>query len=516
MHNCPYCGSENVILKGSRSSKKGKKQRLKCKDCHQWHSIKIDEKKEFTVKLISPSVNFEDQYPNYDGMVITSCLNDTPTNKKFLESLIRYCTDKNFKLFIIPIKYLNPSAYNADKGASWSPLVSDYLLHSTIKWKNKFKVIGDCNIQATASHPLTSIDRLSEGITTIVGHPVLQMKTLPVNDWKEPVILHSTGCISEKTFYSSTKAGYQASFHHCFGALVVEFDNDRFHLRQLLADSTGGFADLDHYWNKAGSKKIEIDALICGDEHVIFGDKEAYAGTFYDDDSIVKTLKPKYIIRHDVLDSHSVSKWHENDFFTRYRKNIQTKTASIEDELNLTLKHLEKSTPSGSISLIVNSNHHDHLDQWLNNQSVKHDYANAELFHYLMWKKLLAIKHSHKERPALQIFMEDVYTMDPNKVRFMENGFSLHGILLSQHGHSGPSGQRGSIQNLSKIGERVVIGHSHSPGILAGAFQVGTLSQIDLDYAKGSPTGWIHTNCIIHKNGKRQLINVIGGKWRKQ
>lgn len=507
-YNCPKCGSSNLRSKGYRKDK----SRFKCKDCASYFSV-MKEKKEFSVKLIEPSIDFEDYYMGFKGVVVTSILNDTPTNTKFLNSLFEYCKQKAFKLFVIPIKYLNPSAMNMDKNVKWSPLVSDFLLTKTVKWKNKFKIIGDCNIQATATHPLTSIDGLCEGITTIVGHPVVQMKTLPVNDWENPVILHSTGCVSEKNFYSSTKAGYRASFHHCFGAVAIEFDDDRFHIRQLLADKTGGFADLNEYWNEKGCQKTDVEALICGDEHVIFGDKKAYNATFYDDDSIVNVLKPKYIIRHDVFDCHSVSKWHENDFFTRYRKNMGTKTASVEEELKITVEHLQKSTPDFATSLIVPSNHHDHLDQWLNNGSVKHDYVNAEIYHFLMWRKLLSIKNGESERSAFQIYVEDMSEVNPNKVQFMKDGFSLHGILLSEHGAHSANGQRGSIQAFSKLGEKIVVGHSHQPSILGGAMSVGTLSKIDLDYTKGA-TSWIHTNCIIHKNGKRQLINVIGGKWR--
>lgn len=515
-HVCPSCNSERLKSKGIRTSHSKKQRRYKCKDCNTHFQVDIEDfkEKDFSVKLIEPTIDFDENYDGFNGIVVTSALNDTPTNEKFLKSLFKYCKEKSFKLFVIPIKYLNPSAMNMDKSATWSPLVQDYLLRQTVKWKNKFKIIGDCNIQATATHPLTSIDGLCEGITTIVGHPVVQMKTLPVNDWHNPVILHSTGCVSEKTFYSSTKAGYRASFHHCFGAVAIEFDNDRFHLRQLFGDKTGGFADLDEYWTDKGSKKIEIDALICGDEHVIFGDDKAYNGTFFNEDSIVNVLKPKYIVRHDVLDCHSVSKWHDNDFLTRYRKNVGTKTTSVEEELNKTISHLEKSTPEFATSLIVSSNHHDHLDQWLNNGSVKHDYINAEIYHFLMWRKLLAIKNGEEERNAFQIYLEDMYSADPDKVRFMKDGFSLHGILLSEHGAHGPSGAKGSIQNLSRLGEKIVHGHCHSPGIMAGAMAVGTLSKIDLDYTSGA-TGWIHTNCIIHKNGKRQLVNVIGGKWRK-
>ena len=518
--NCPHCNSSRTKSKGIRSTGTVKRRRYRCNDCHKHFSVDIDfvrKSEDFKVKLISDSIEFDEAFPGYDGFVVTSCLNDTETNEPFFRSLVNYTRQKNLKLFIILNKYLNPSAMTMDTTPKWSPLVKEYALETTVRWKDRLKVIGDCNIQATASHPLTGIDRLSEGITTIVGHPVLQMKTLPVNRWKDPVILHSTGSISSKNQYSATKAGYQASFHHCFAALVVEFDvgksgKEIFHIRQLLADATGGFHDLDQYWTPTTHKKTSVSAVVCGDEHVIEGDKSAYEATFYADDSIAKTLKPEFLIRHDVLDAYSVSKWHDNDFFTRFKKNFVHKQC-LESELRETIKHLEDSTPKSTTSLIVGSNHHDHVDQWLNNGSVKHDYVNSILYHNLMWRKLTDIKVGN-QRSAFRIFMEDIYKVAPN-VRFIEDGFTLHGILLSCHGHKGPSGARGSVQNLAKIGEKIVIGHSHAPHILGGAWQTGTLSSLDLEYAMGSPSGWMHTNCIIHKNGKRQLVNIIDGKWKK-
>jgi hypothetical protein len=91
-------------------------------------------------------------------------------------------------------------------------------------------------------------------------------------------------------------------------------------------------------------------------------------------------------------------------------------------------------------------------------------------------------------------------------------GFTIHGVLLSEHGDKGPNGARGSAQNLSKIGEKSILGHSHAPKIIAGTFQVGTSSKLKLEYNKG-PSSWMHTHCILHKNGKRQMINIINGKW---
>lgn len=471
-----------------------------------------DPKKESKIRLITPSVQFNEIYAGKDGIVVTSCLNDTPINMDFFKSLEKYCDERNFALAVIPIKYLNPSALNKGEQATWPRDVQPYILKQTVKFGEQFKIIGDCNIQATATHPLTGIDGLCEGMTTIVGHPVMQMNSLATNHWKDHIILHSTGCVSVKTNYSASKAGYRASFHHCFGAVVIEFDRELFHIRQLLGDTNGGFADLDKYWTAEGSTPNTIDAIYTGDEHVMFADEDVTFITYDDHESIVNTLKPKYILRGDVLDCNTISHHHMNDFLSRFTKNLQKETASIEIELKDTMDYIVQTTPEFSQTLLVGSNHNDHLQKWLNIGEVKHDYVNAVMYHHLMYR-LLEEKVNGGSRNAFEIYVQDIYKADKNRVSFADDGFSLHGICLSMHGDLGPNGARGSAQNLSKIGERSIIGHSHTPKILGGTWQVGTSSKLKLDYTKG-PSSWMHTHCIVHPNGKRQLINIVGGRWR--
>lgn len=39
--------------------------------------------------------------------------------------------------------------------------------------------------------------------------------------------------------------------------------------------------------------------------------------------------------------------------------------------------------------------------------------------------------------------------------------------------------------------------------------------ELVLEYNRGSPSGWMNTHCVIYLNGKRALINIIDGRWRK-
>jgi hypothetical protein len=89
----------------------------------------------------------------------------------------------------------------------------------------------------------------------------------------------------------------------------------------------------------------------------------------------------------------------------------------------------------------------------------------------------------------------------------------VEGIELGMHGHLGPNGARGSLRNLSRLGARVVSGHSHTPGIEEGHYQVGTSSRLRLEYNVG-PSAWLQTHCVIYASGKRALLTVVDGHWR--
>jgi len=516
MQNCEHCGSSNLRNKGYRTTRSGVVRRYQCTDCGKCHSefaadhqpiVEQPQEKQPSVKLISETIGLDG---GYNGVVVTSCLNDTEIFTPFWKNLVNYCNYNNFKLLVIRNKYLNPSLMNGQKDFTWPKECIPYFLDTTLKFGDKFKIIGDCNIQATASHPLTGIDGLSEGITTIVGHPVLQMKTLPVNKHKDPVILHSTGSISLKTNYSATKAGYRASFHHCYSAVVVSLNGEKFHIRQLLADKTGCFHDLDEKWVDGVCSKSEVDGIYLGDEHVVFRDDKVSQATF-GENGIIETLRPKFIFRGDVLDCFSVSHHHENNFFARWKKHNVSKMGNVLDELKETTEYIKQTTPKFATSMLINGNHESHLDKWLNMADPKQDLVNAKFYHHLMWFKLDGIERGC-DKSAFAHYLDNFAGVGKN-IQICPDGFSLHGINVSMHGDRGPNGARGSGQNLSKIGERSIVGHSHSPSVIAGTWVVGTASLLQMEYNSG-PSSWMHAHCVIHKNGKRQMIFIIDGDWR--
>jgi len=86
----------------------------------------------------------------------------------------------------------------------------------------------------------------------------------------------------------------------------------------------------------------------------------------------------------------------------------------------------------------------------------------------------------------------------------------IYDIECGMHSHKGPNGARGNILAFSKLPVKTVIGHSHSPQIKWGSYQVGVSCALSHGYNQGL-SGWAYANVIINKYGKRQMI--VLNKW---
>lgn len=185
-------------------------------------------------------------------------------------------------------------------------------------------------------------------------------------------------------------------------------------------------------------------------------------------------------------------------------------------ELNLIrLYSIYDTTPKGVTNILVASNHVDHLTRWLKDCDIKLEPWNAELYHFLMWKTLEHISEFDTIPNVFEIYSEESFKLAQCKVRFLDRSetFKIHDIELSIHGDKGANGSKGTRPQFSNLPSKTIIGHSHSPGITQGCYQVGTSSRLDLEYNQGT-SSWLNTHALIYKNGKRQLINIINGKWR--
>jgi hypothetical protein len=275
-----------------------------------------------------------------------------------------------------------------------------------------------------------------------------------------------------------------------------------------------GFCDLGKYYSRDYVSDMETIGLVTGDEHVLFADKNVSNATYLNDDSLVKTLKPKIIVRHDVLDAYSISHHHRKNVFTQYAK-WKSGLNDIKEELDLTINYINETTPSDAETWIVSSNHNEHLLKWLNECDPKYEPQNALIYHYLMYSVLSQTNmgESGAEYPdPFELYAKPLLS---NNVRFIgrREGAKIGECEVGYHGDSGIGGSRGSRQQFSILPTKTIIGHSHSPGITRGSYQVGTSSKMKLEYNSG-PSSWHQAHCLIYANGKRQLVFIVNGKYK--
>ena len=508
---CTNCGSGSVIKRGRRPLQDGSyTQRYQCNDCGKNFGVRNDSSTHSFKRFIPDTIFTEKRY------VITSAQNNTETNEAFLGALENYCQMKGARLLIYPLMYQK----NLYEELVWT-VPNEYMMEEKVSLNNKVNIMAH-NTNPAADNPIGGLDHLAKGNSLIIPHNQIAMRSLPVQRNEAPSIIHTTGTVS-KPNYTNSKAGAKADFNHSYAAIVVEFESDgSFHLRILNGDENDGFYDVDGYYTEDSFEPIEYtEALITGDEHVMFIDDGVSKATYTAKDSIVNTLKPKVIVRHDVIDCFTISHHHRKDNFLKYSKYINNMN-KIEDELKETIEYVINTTPDFAQTVIVSSNHHDHLKRWLNESDPSTEPWNAKIYHYLQYQMLDAIEaHSANETDRLKkIHVPDTFELYceheyPGKIKFVgrNEDFKVHGIELSNHGDIGANGARGTLNQFSRFSEKTVTGHAHTPGIMKGAYGVGVSTPKNLEYTNG-PSSWCNTHCIIYPNGKRQLIFIIKGKWR--
>lgn len=459
--------------------------------------------------------------------LITAAQNATPVHKQFLESCKKYCEYRNAELIIVPYRYKNPtSLWTLENEAHewWSPAISEYICDYRTNLADSLVLLGDLKIQPTQSEPLSGLDGFTGNNSCIVGHPNVQLVSVATLNNK-PKILVTTGSVTIPN-YTDSKAGYKARFNHSIGALVVEVDDDGFfHIRHVHAsEKTGEFYDLDKLYTPTEVKEgIRVEALVTGDTHAEFIDETVENVTYHNKDSIVNVLRPKKIVLHDVLDFYARNHHHRGNDIISYGKHKYALRNNVQEGLQQAADFIDRISRKDTEVIIVKSNHDEALDKWLMETDIKNDPENADFFYYMKYHQMKSIKATETgfysfdpfkfwcENPENGKGLKNIKT-----TRFLNRGESLRicSIEVGFHGDIGISGSKASLKSMSRLSEKIVIGHSHTPGIMSGCYQVGTSSKLNLEYKKG-PSSWMQTHCVIYPDGKRTLINIINNRWKK-
>lgn len=451
----------------------------------------------------------------FKKFVITTAVSGQQAHEGFLETIRNYCDINDAKLLILPS---HDPAHNLDNEIDWhfDPIVlEDDLVFEETPLNSNFFISG-IRVTAKQINPITGLNELSQTKGSFISaSPKQFLEYDAVSANKLPHARMTSGACTLPNYAStrgnSQRTSYIANFQHIIGAVIVEIENDDiYHFRQVQASEDGSFCDLGYEYNTEKRRKLsgdEAPVLVMGDYHAGEHDESAVASWT----QIINEMGIQEVVFHDMFNGISVNPHEENDIMLRAER-ADKGLNSLRNELKITSEQFDRILSLKSIKkgVVVKSNHDDMLDRWLKKGAFAKDPVNFKVGVDLA-SALTGTKKDYL-REALSMVQQPKHF---GKLQWLtvDEDYVVGGIHLGAHGDRAANGARGSIKGLAKCYPRCVIGHSHTPGIFKGAFQVGTTSLLRLGYNKGS-SSWVHCSCLVYRNGQRQLINSINGAWK--
>lgn len=453
-----------------------------------------------------------DAVKNNNKFIVTTAVTGCELDTAMYKSIKQYCLLNKAELLVL---VASDPASNLDRGSlgridkrltNEAIVIEDTHLNSNI-------FLSTIKLSAKAIDPITGLGRLGQRDGSFIfASPKQRLKSSPVSNLKPPHFLMTTGAITVPDYtssnYMSNKTAYIADHDHVKGGLIIEIgDSDEYHFRQFQCDNKGRFIDLGIQYDGKDTKEIAPAAFILGDWHS--GSTCPMSKTVWKDISL--KLKPKLLVMHDLFDGRSINH-HEEKNIDSKAKRASRGHLNLEDELKMTAKDLEELTTWADKVAIVKSNHDEFLDRFLQKGDFKNDPYNYRTF------LKLALNLVENGSDPLKWGVEEIGDLSKNarsKLQWLARDEDLRvaGIQLGAHGDKGANGSRGGLKSMEFAYGNSVSGHSHSPEIIRGAWQVGTSSVLKLGYNVG-PSSWLNTSCLVYPNGQRQLINAIDGKYK--
>lgn len=479
MMYCPKCGHDKLWKRGKAGSGN---PRFDCVKCHTRTTTPLTEAPQLLPKFKKEPKKV---------YLITQAVNDTPIVKPFLETLEFMARDLDAQLIVCAGVYKNPDAFQQRaQMATWPKEVLKYMCGQDFRINKHLIVRGGTRIQHTAINPLTGMNHSNGTQSEIFGHSQLAMEMVPAPKNEIPRMLITTGTVSTRN-YGNSPTAKKASFHHNNAALLVEVRGERFWVRPI-SWAKDHIQDLHTNYYPDGSKTAgHIEGAVYGDLHVDAMNKGESSSIL----ELMQKLNANHNVLHDVLDMHTGSHHKKGDVLL----NLRHPNHDVRKELDNTVAFLKK-VPR---AIVVSSNHHDHLDKWFNDFKPQSATCNLDLYYEL----------GHLARTFPNDALFKAYCRFKYLGKFIDENsvYDICGIDVSQHGHRGPNGARGSGKAFAKTGRKTITGHSHTPGIYKGNWTVGT-SAMGMPYARGY-SSWLEAHALIYPTGKRTMIFRIKGKY---
>lgn len=438
------------------------------------------------------------------GVVITSAQNNTLVHLEFFDALLNYCQAKDYELLVIPYTYLKTQETtrieDPDYDVAYAPILKSYLCPNKIEF-GSFIIQADLNLRPTTLNPLSGLESLTMGKSSIFGHPQIAALSLATPAGQQPCLLHTTGAVTHKN-YRQQPTGKKAEFHHVFGAIVLEQKDDNTHCRVLNAfDEDGSFVDLGiKYWANGNTTRVKTEALVMGDIHVGSTSKSVLKAT----DEMLSYFKPEHLVIHDMFDGASINPHEDHNPFAKFHRSFDTVAQEIDANIDFLINYSAKVDRV----IVVASNHNDFLYRWL----MRSDWRELDKNSASIYLALAQVVITSQSSNAIASILKPSV---PENVQFLEidESYPISKIECGFHGHTGANGGKGSPKTFSKQGFKTITGHVHHRSITRGNMTAGTSTDLVLGYTKGF-SNWSHTHVVIYEGGKRQQIQMYDGAWR--
>ena len=464
--------------------------------------------------------------------VLTSAQSNTKVHPTFWKSLLKYCAHNGAELHVSRFTYNKDSLGakggkpgkkkdKAEQDTWFDPKIMRYVSDESLQLAPGLIWCGELNIIPTRVNPISGFQGYTGLASSILPHAKMAMESVPNMKFQETKQVFTTGTVTLRN-YIKKAAGQKADFHHVFGAIVVEVDQDgTWWARQLNAQSDGTFYDLNKFYTPTSVQEdIRVQAITHGDIHGLKLNHEIKAAVFKPN-GILDTLRPKEQFFHDLIDfmprnHHNI---HDPHFLYKMWKD---NTSCVETEFDVVAQwlvgddyHAFTAYRDWCDTHVVVSNHDQAIELWLRNIAALKDPENL-LFWHKMNVSMLESEDPHAFEQALRMSIAKCGDSLQDRVSVIREDESyriLDEIEAGLHGHLGSNGSRGSPRTLSNAG-KANTGHTHSSGIFQGVYTAGVYGDLDMKYNKGL-SAWSHGMVVTYPNAKRAILTIKKGRaWR--
>lgn len=448
--------------------------------------------------------------------VVTTAVTNTKPHMDALDAIETYCKANDAALLILPC---SDPARQKDKKNKWSldsRLPKDKIVFKDVALNDNL-ILSTIKMTAKQLKPLTGLKRISQKRGSVVfasPKQFIEFSTNSNNNTDIPRMLATTGAITISDYntemYMSERLAYMADQDHTLGALIIEIEDERiFYSRPVQFEKkTGAICDLDKKYHANGKvEKITAELIQFGDYHVLSTDPEAKKMG----KDLVELLKPDYLTLEDFLDGITINP-HERKNLVSLSKKAKNGMLSLDFELKANQKELNEICTWPVKEIIMKyGNHEDFLKRWICDGEFMKEPQNK-----ILGMKLNIAMEEQEVMPFEFAMRELLGLKDPEKIRFLglNESFKVNGIENGAHGHLGKGGRRNpGMEEIEDCYGACNVGHNHSASVFRSVFRAGTKTFFQLSYNDG-PSAWTQSDVVQHRNGTRQLITLIYGKYR--